>query len=121
MVAGPGSEIELRGFDTRPPGLDQSQQRFDDLTQAHPFDVDQLEDPAILLGRSVVPASDLNLAEQGRQRRPELMRGIAREPTSLFIRLIQPHERPVEPIEEAVEGAAQFLYFVARARDREPP
>src|SRR4051812_8032038 len=98
MLAGPGSEIELRGFDIRPPGLGQRQQRFNDLTQAHPLDLDQLEDPTILLGRSVAPASDLNLAEQGRQWRPELMRGIAREPTSLFVRLIQPDERPVEPI-----------------------
>ena len=70
------------------------QQRFDDLTQPESFTVNLVEHPPILIDRALAPPRDLKLAQQRRQRRAQLVRGITRE--SLL-----PLEFLVQPVEQA--------------------
>ena len=90
VVAGPVAQVradergELHRMEVGPTGLAlgprQEEQRLDDLPEPDGLLVDVDEGPPILLGRAVAPQRDLDLAEQGRQRRPELVRGVAGEP-----------------------------------------
>ena len=81
--------------------------------------MDQLEDPSIFLGRTVAAERDLDLAEQGRQRGPELVRGIAREPPLPFVGLAHPVEGLVQPFQKVVERPSQLVQLVASAGRRE--
>ena len=109
----PDPEVDLFGFG--PPALElrQQEQRFHDLPQADPLLLDPLQDAPVFLRSAVAAERDLDLPEQGRQRRAELVRGIAGEPLLPVECLVQAEERLVQPVEQVVEGAPQLVELVA--------
>ena len=61
---------------------------------------------AIFLGRALLPQGDLDLSDQDRQRRPQLVRGVAAEPSLPLVGDVQPRQ-------EVVERPAQLVQLVA--------
>ena len=71
--------------------------------------------PAVARGEG-----DLDLAEQGRQRRAKLVGGVPGESPLPIVRSVQPDERLMESIQQVVEGPPHRVQFVAGARRRQP-
>ena len=75
--------------------------------------MDLVQHALIFFDRALAAPRDFELAQQRRQRRAQLVRGIARE--SLL-----PLEFLVQPVEQPVERTCQKVQLVAGPRDRQP-
>src|SRR5262249_1333547 len=104
LLGHPANEGKSLGLDPCTPGVGQEEERVDTLPQPRALGLDTIEDLAVLGGGSLPAAGELDLPEQGGQRVPELVGGVAREPALALGLVVQPTERVVQAIEEAVEG-----------------
>ena len=77
----------------------------------------------ILLARALLPQRDLDLADQDRQRRPQLVRGIAAEPPLPLVGDVQPGQQVVERTAQVVElvAGAGLVQAPAGVGGVEPP
>lgn len=90
-------------------GPGEEQEGVDDPPQVAGLGLDGFQHAAVLLGRPVPPEGDLDLADDHRQRRAELVRGVAGEPLLPLVRLPQ-------PIQQAVERMTEVGQFVGGRR-----
>ena len=61
-------------------GAAEEQQRLDDLAELDRSAQGGCQGTAVFLARTLVPQGHLELADEDRQRRPQLVRGVAAEP-----------------------------------------
>ncbi len=111
VVSSPGGELDP--LELGPCGLGlgprHEQQRVHDLLEPDGLAVDVFESAPVFVGGPIAAECDLDLAERGRQGSPQLVRGIAGEPTL-------PLQRLMEALEQAVERAGQSVQLVAGPR-----
>ncbi len=115
VVSGPVAQVladersELDRLQVRPPGFAlgacEEKERLDDPPEPNGLLVDVAQGSSVFLGRAVASQRNLDLAEQAGQRRPELVRGVAREPLLPLDLLVQSIQQSVERAREEVELA----------------
>ena len=114
-VVGEGAELDraVRQREVAAVGARHEQQPVDEARQPVGLLEHALDDPLVGGGVAVLAQADLADAADGRQRRPQPVRDVGREPPHLI-------ERGLEPAEGVVEHRREPAELVARAVDGQP-